>query len=428
MVRGWNRTIQRVELLAQHQRHVECGGEQYVVESELVGVRGWWVEWRGEWWRWGERILTTPQPPLTELSTLRGELARLDESLLGLVARRQAIASQIGLIKARAGRSTRDFVQEKEVIGRVRRVATELELDPNFAERLALLLIRASLTIQEQDRVLASAEGEGRKVLIIGGAGKMGRWFARFLHSQGFTVEIADPAGSRDEFPHLDDWRTSTLEHDILVVATPLRQSATILEELAARKPRGIVFDVGSLKTPLRPGLTKLVEAGVLVTSVHPMFGPDTDLLSGRHIIFVDVGVPEATRRVRDLFSSTMAVQVEMDLDAHDRTVAYILGLSHAVNIAFLAALANSGEDAEKLKRLSSTTFDAQLEVARRVASENPHLYFEIQSLNEYGVSALTGLMAAVQQVRSAVERGDEAEFTALMRRGADYLADVQPR
>jgi len=372
--------------------------------------------------------LTTPQPPLTDLSTLRGELARLDESLLGLVARRQAIASQIGLIKATAGRSTRDFVQEKEVIGRVRRVAIELELDPNFAERLALLLIRASLTIQEQDRVLASAEGEGRKVLIIGGAGKMGRWFARFLHSQGFTVEIADPAGSRDEFPHLDDWRTSTLEHDILVVAAPLRQSAAILEELAARKPRGIVFDVGSLKTPLRPGLTKLVEAGVLVTSVHPMFGPDTDLLSGRHIIFVDVGVPEATRRVRDLFSSTMAAQVEMDLDAHDRTVAYILGLSHAVNIAFLAALANSGEDAEKLKRLSSTTFDAQLEVARRVASENPHLYFEIQSLNEYGMSALTGLMSAVQQVRSAVERGDEAEFTALMRRGADYVADVQPR
>jgi chorismate mutase / prephenate dehydrogenase len=372
--------------------------------------------------------LTTPLPPLTELSTLRGELARLDESLLGLVARRQAIASQIGLIKAKAGRSTRDFAQEKEVIGRVRRVATDLELDPNFAERLMLLLIRASLTIQEHDRVLASAEGEGRKVLIIGGAGKMGSWFARFLHSQGFTVEIADPAGSADDFPHLDDWRASTLEHDILVVAAPLRQSAAILEELAARKPRGIVFDVGSLKSPLRPGLTKLVEAGVLVTSVHPMFGPDTDLLSGRHIVFVDVGVPEATRRVRDLFSSTMAVQVEMDLDAHDRTVAYILGLSHAVNIAFLAALADSGEDAERLKRLSSTTFDAQLEVARRVASENPHLYFEIQSLNEYGMSALTGLMSAVQHVKSAVESGDEAEFTALMRRGADYVADVQAR
>jgi hypothetical protein len=36
--------------------------------------------------------------------------------------------------------------------------------------------------------------------------------------------------------------------------------------------------------------------------------------------------------------------------------------------------------------------------------------------------------MSAVQHVKSAVESGDEAEFTALMRRGADYVADVQAR
>ena len=54
---GWHRAIQRAELLAQHQRHVECGGEQYVVESELVGVGGWWVERRGEWWRGWEWVL-----------------------------------------------------------------------------------------------------------------------------------------------------------------------------------------------------------------------------------------------------------------------------------------------------------------------------------------------------------------------------------
>jgi len=367
--------------------------------------------------------MTTPVPSPSELSDLRGELAKLDESLLRIIAERQAIAGKIGRIKAAMGRSTRDYAQEKEVVGRVRRAAIDLELDPNFAEQLSLLLIRASLTIQEQDRVQSSAEGEGRKVLIIGGAGKMGRWFARFLHSQGFAVEIADPAGGGIEFPHFDDWRASPLDHDFIVVAAPLRKSAEILEQLAPRAPKGIVFDVGSLKTPLRRGLKNLVDAGVRVTSIHPMFGPDTELLSGRHIIFVDVGVPEATRRAHELFASTMAVQVEMDLDSHDRTVAYILGLSHALNIAFLAALAESGEQAERLKQLSSTTFDAQLEVARRVASENPHLYFEIQSLNQYNDSALAGLRSAVACLSAAVGSGDEAEFISLMERGAAYVA-----
>jgi chorismate mutase / prephenate dehydrogenase len=368
--------------------------------------------------------VSSPSP----LSDLRNELARLDESLLRIVAERQSIAGEIGRIKAVMGRSTRDFAQEKEVLNRVRRAATELGLDPNLAEQLSLLLIRASLTVQEQDRVHSSAGGEGRTVLIIGGAGKMGRWFARFLNSQGFAVEIADPAGGDQDFPQLEDWRASPLDHDFIIVAAPLRNSADILEALAERAPRGIVFDVGSLKTPLRRGLKALVDAGVRATSIHPMFGPDTELLSGRHIVFVDVGVPDATRCVRDLFAQTMAVQVEMDLDSHDRTVAYILGLSHAVNIAFLAALAESGEQADRLKHLSSTTFDAQLDVARRVAGENPHLYFEIQSLNEYGESALSGLRSAVERLSAAVSGGDERGFTTMMKRGADYVEDVNTR
>ena len=94
------------------------------------------------------------------------------------------------------------------------------------------------------------------------------------------------------------------------------------------------------------------------------MFGPDTELLSGRHVIFVDLGVPEATAAARALFEPTMATLVEMDLESHDRLIAYVLGLSHALNIAFFTALAESGEAAPQLATLSSTTFDAQLGVA----------------------------------------------------------------
>ena len=46
-----------------------------------------------------------------------------------------------------------------------------------------------------------------------------------------------------------------------------------------------------------------------------------------------------------------MAEQVVMSLDDHDRLIAYVLGLSHALNIAFFTALAESGEAAPKLAR-----------------------------------------------------------------------------
>ena len=185
-----------------------------------------------------------------------------------------------------------------------------------------------------------------------------------------------------------------------------------------------MVFDIGSLKTPLRDPLKRLVDAGVEISSIHPMFGPEAELLSGRHVILVDVGCSEANDRVRDLFGSTMAEIVEMPLEEHDRTIAYVLGLSHALNIAFMTALAESGQSVPHLAKISSTTFDHQLEVSAAVARGNPHLYFEIQNLNTYGQESLKSLSAAVAAVEKVIRDGDEGAFIRLMEQGRAYLAE----
>jgi chorismate mutase/prephenate dehydrogenase len=111
-----------------------------------------------------------------------------------------------------------------------------------------------------------------------------------------------------------------------------------------------------------------------------------------------------------------------MGLAEHDRLIAYVLGLSHALNIAFFAVLAESGESVPRLADLSSTTFDAQLEVASKVARENPQLYFEIQSLNKHGLEPLEGLVRAVQAISDAVRSGDEKAFVVMMENGKRYL------
>jgi chorismate mutase/prephenate dehydrogenase len=250
----------------------------------------------------------------------------------------------------------------------------------------------------------------------------MGRWFADFLASQGFAITVADPSGEVPGYEHVADWRQCELTHHLIVVATPIRVANEVLAELASRRPAGVVFDIGSLKTPLRSGLEALRAAGCHVTSVHPMFGPDTDLLSGRHVIFIDLGDARALDEARELFGSTMADLVVMGLDEHDRLIAFVLGLAHALNIAFFTALAESGEAAPRLARMSSTTFDAQLDVATRVAAENPDLYYEIQSLNQYGEESLAALRTAVERLYRSVHEHDAAAFVAMMRRGNEYL------
>src|ERR1700677_4777 len=356
------------------------------------------------------------------LEELPASLSDLDGELLALVARRKALSEQVAAVKRATGRATRDFARERDVILRGRTEAERIGLEPDLSESLLRQLIQSSLATQEAARVAAQGHGTGKRALVIGGRGKMGGWFAEFLSSQGFQVTIADPRGAPAGFDQLEDWQDHALDFELIVLATPLSATAEILKQLAARAPRGLIFDLGSLKTPLRAGLDALAQAGCRVTSLHPMFGPDTQLLSGRHVIFIDMGHAQALQEAQDLFASTMAERVVMSLDEHDRLIAYVLGLSHALNIAFFTALAESGEAAPRLARMSSTTFDSQLDVATRVAQESPELYFEIQSLNDYGAESLEALQEAVAKLVAAVEKRDGGAFTTLMERGREYF------
>lgn len=362
-----------------------------------------------------------------DLEGLRSSLTTVDGRILELIAERQRIVGDIGRLKQATDLPTRDYEREREVLETARSQAKDLGVDPDLADIVVRALIRSSLTSQERRRVVSERRGDGRRVLIIGGAGKMGRWFVEFFASQGFKTCVADPLAEPGP-GRLNDWRDAGLDFDVICVATPLAVTNQILQELARHRPEGLVFDIGSLKTPLRDGLRALAEEGCRVTSLHPMFGPDTKLLSGRHLVFVDVGHARATAEARELFAATMVEELEMGLDEHDRLIAFVLGLSHALNIAFFTALAESGEMAPALRRISSTTFDAQLGVATAVAEENPRLYFEIQHWNHFGLRSLDALCESAFRLRELVATGDEPGFVRMMERGREYLASRPSR
>jgi chorismate mutase / prephenate dehydrogenase len=357
------------------------------------------------------------------LDELRDRLDGIDRRMLELIAERQGVIRNIIAAKRSTGFPLRDYQREREVFEKGRANAVAVGVAPAVAEEVLRLLIRYSLTIQEQASMHAHAAGGGLKALVIGGASGMGAWFAQFLYSQGFAVQIADPRASAADADVID-WRTAQLDHDYIVVATPLGVVNEILLELAARQPAGVVFDVASLKSPVSPGLRALRDAGVAAASIHPMFGPDTELLSGRHVIVVDIGDPAAQQKVVALFRPTMAELVTMQLDEHDHAVAYVLGMTHTLNIAFLEVLRQSGESAPRLAQLSSTTFNAQFEVARQVSTESPALYHSIQFLNGYTGAALHELAQAVNDIRAAAAAPDGARFAEIMSAGRRYAED----
>jgi chorismate mutase/prephenate dehydrogenase len=357
-----------------------------------------------------ERTLTPD-----ELLELRRRLDEIDDGIIDLVAERQAIVTTIGDHKLKTGVPLRHYEREREVIDRGTERAESLGLSGRVAREILETLIHHSLGKQEVHQLVQSEHGHGKQALVIGGLGRMGEWMARYLDMVGYHVDVADPVRRETPFDRVDDWEGVIDDYDLVVVAVPLRPSNAILHRLAELKPRGLVFDIGSLKSPMRSGLEALAAAGCRVTSVHPMFGPNEIGLSGRHILFVDVGDPGALAEARALFAHTAADCVDLSLEEHDEVMAWVLGLSHLVNIAFASALAESGEAVPLLRRISSSTFNAQLQVAAQVVSENPHLYYEIQQGNRMTGAVVEHFNKVFEELARAVRVGDEITWTRSM-------------
>ena len=94
------------------------------------------------------------------LENLRSELSSVDRQLIELIAERQRIVGEIGRSKQSAGRATRDYERERDVLETARNQAESLHVDPNLAEEILTALIRASLSHQERDRVVAEGKGD----------------------------------------------------------------------------------------------------------------------------------------------------------------------------------------------------------------------------------------------------------------------------
>ena len=76
-----------------------------------------------------------------ELDRLRGSIDNLDTAIIALLAERFKITQQIGVLKAGRGLPPADPEREIRQISRLRQLAIQSNLDPEFAEKLQSFII-----------------------------------------------------------------------------------------------------------------------------------------------------------------------------------------------------------------------------------------------------------------------------------------------
>jgi chorismate mutase/prephenate dehydrogenase len=334
---------------------------------------------------------------LSEINGFREELASIDREIMELVGRRNRIALVIGEKKAEANEEVVVPSVEKNVVQRYIDAGKVSGVSAETAARIARAVIDESVDVQG----LIPRRAVPRKIFIIGGNGGMGRWLSAFFAAGGHSVTIHDPHPAGALYP-VKDISPGCRDADVIIVSTPVRISAEILETVVSENKDALIFDILSVKTPVIPVLRNAAALGVKVCSVHPMFGPNTASIAGRNIIVCSCGNDAAADEAASLFSGGTILR--MDIEDHDPITAYVLGLSHAVNLAFSEALVRSGFSSEILCAAGSTTFQRQTSVSSDVSRENGELYYSIQKENPYNEAAVQNLLDALLVLRSSSE------------------------
>jgi len=292
---------------------------------------------------------------------------------------------------------------------RARAVAKERGLEPALVEDLFAALIREAVRAQDEDNLRVAAVGAGQDAVVVGGAGRMGRWLRRFLSAQGYSTMALDVAAGEEENALA---RKALASAALVVCSTPPVKTAELYASWCPQPPSGVIVDIASIKTPLIEPIRTLQRAGGRVASIHPMFGPSTLLLRGADVVICDTGDTEAAKIVVQLFQPTTARIVHMPLEQHDRIMADLLSLAHATAIAVALSLPPSEHP------VSSPTFNALKSLAGSVVRESSEVYYEIQAMNPYSAAALRRLRGAVDRIVDTVTARDALGFQALLEEG----------
>ncbi len=197
---------------------------------------------------------------------------------------------------------------------------------------------------------------------------------------------------------------------DIVVVCTPVDRIAIDVRTAAEHtKPGAIITDVGSVKGTIVAELGDLAAAGRFVGS-HPIAGSeksgyqnaDSDLFVDAKCIVcpTDDSPADAVSVVTDFWQQVGAIVTPMSAQAHDKIVAAISHLPHAIAAALAAT---PGDDALPF---AATGFAG----TTRIAKGDADLWTAIfQTNREALLEAIDSFERKLNDLRQAVRSDDEA-------------------
>ncbi len=271
------------------------------------------------------------------------------------------------------------------------------------------------------------------KILIIGGTGETGRFFAKFYKKHGFDVVIWGINKKKDKALELgvqfaEDLDREIKSSDVVMISVPINITEKTIEEIAPKMQAGsLLMDITSIKKGPIEAMIKHAPPNVEILGSHPMFGPSIPDIRGQIVIFTPIE-GRCTKWfpiIRNLYEDNGAHIEIMDAVAHDKMMAVVQGLTHFAYISIGAVFGELEFDVGNSRRFMSPMYDIMLDLVGRILGQNPYLYAMIQ-MNPEVAKVHKAYIEECNLLADIVKKKDVEGFVGLMKKASAHFGDTE--
>lgn len=334
------------------------------------------------------------------LDELRVQIDKIDSQMVELLAQRAKITAQVGQYKSRVGLPIYVPEREAELIAKRREQAKEFGVSPMLVEDLLRRIMRESYHTQNVNYLCTKPDK--KKIVVIGGAGALGRVFVDMFTRSGYPVSILEKK----------DWLNSAdifKDAGLVLVAVPIQMTTDIIAKLDNLPADCLLVDITSTKQKPLEAMLKVHSGPVL--GLHPMFGPDVPSLVKQVVVVCHGRDQDKYQWLLQQITIWGAILQYSDAKQHDDAMGFIQVMRHFCSFVFGAHLANENPNLKQLVSLSSPIYRLELAMVGRLFAQDPALYADIIFDNKDSVHLLTKFAEQFAQALTLVETKNKGEF-----------------
>ena len=304
-----------------------------------------------------------------EIIPLRTNIDDIDSQILCLLAQRQLQVEEVVKLKKKHHIPVYHPAREEDLLSKLRIQAGKANLDPDFMETLYRVILRQS-RVKQTDQMEHKGVRPDAKILIIGGGGQMGRFFASLFQKSGYEVGILTG----------QDWdkaKNLCKDIDLALISVPIEKTNDVIEQISPfLDPKTILADLTSIKA--QPLEKMLKSHPGPVTGLHPIFGPTSGSLDKQIIVVTPGRGLDHCQWLVEQLTLWGAVIVESSAREHDEIMEIVLALRHFATFSFGQFLYEQHAPLERTLEFSSPIYRLELGMVGRLFAQDGSLYSEI--------------------------------------------------